>query len=280
MADITAVILTKNEEKNIRECIESVKSIVKRFIIVDGYSTDNTCEIAKEYGAEIYEFKHISYAADFTYGVKQAGNRTKWIFRLDADERLTSKGVEELDRLCRENENTDINGIIIRYKKFFLGKSLNYGAAAIKKLAVFKSGMGEIEDKLADEHIFIYSGRTYEMKNEALHYDFKNLSCWIERHNIYSTREMEDFYSKRTIVDSKKGQFSKADRRLTRLKAIYYKFPAGLRCRLYYWYRYYVKLGFLDGKEGKIYAFLQAYWYRYLVDAKIYERNKANSHIN
>lgn len=273
MADITAIVLTKNEEKNITDCLESVKGVVKHIIIVDGFSTDKTCEIAKSYGAEVFEFEHISYAADFTYGVKQAGMRTKWIFRLDADERLTPEGAAELEKICNENGNTDVNGIEIRYKKFFLGKSLNHGGASIKKLAVFKAGMGEIENKLADEHIFIYSGRTIEMRNEALHYDFKGLDSWTAKHNIYSTREMEDYLSKKTQVDSSKGNFSREDRIKTFFKQkVYYALPAGLRCKLYYWFRYYIQLGFLDGREGKIYAFLQAYWYRYLVDAKIYEK--------
>ena len=55
---------------------------------------------------------------------------------------------------------------------------------------------------------------------------------------------------------------------------VYYKLPIGMRSYLYYIYRYYFRLGFLDGQEGKIYAFLQAYWYRFLVDAKIYEHEK------
>ena len=281
MADITAIVLTLNEEKNIVKCLDSVKKIVKHIIVVDGFSSDKTCSIAESYGAEVYQIKHISYANDFMYGVKKAGLRTKWLFRLDADEQMTPKGADELERLCNENENTDVNGIEIVYQKFFLGKALKHGEASITKLAVFKAGMGQIEDKLADEHIYIYSGRTVKMKEKMLHYDFNSIEWWITQHNKYSTREMEDYFNHRTEVDGKKGVFSRKDKIKSFLKRrVYYSFPPGFRCKLYYIYRYYFRLGFLDGKEGKIYAFLLAYWYRYLVDAKIYEKQLQVNNLN
>ena len=109
------------------------------------------------------------------------------------------------------------------------------------------------------------------MKNDSLHHDYKDLSTWIDKHNKYSSREVEDYFSSFKEKDN-----IRALNKTARLKRfikfnIYYKLPMGTRAHLYYIYRYYFKLGFLDGKEGKIFAFMQAYWYRFLVDAKIYE---------
>jgi hypothetical protein len=122
-----------------------------------------------------------------------------------------------------------------------------------------------------DEHMTLDEGQSVEMKNDCLHQDFKSLYEWIDKHNKYSNREVLDYF------DSEKAQESSTLNKSARFKRrvkfkFYYKLPMGLRARLYYWYRYYFKLGFLDGREGKIFAFLQAYWYRFLVDAKIYEQ--------
>jgi hypothetical protein len=121
-----------------------------------------------------------------------------------------------------------------------------------------------------DEHIILSKGTTVEMRNDCLHFDFNNLEWWTKKHNWYSSRETVDYFENvKKTKDKSKLNFK------TWIKMnIYYKLPLGTRAHIYYLYRYYFKFGFLDGKEGKIYAFLQAYWYRYLVDAKIYECKK------
>ena len=109
-----------------------------------------------------------------------------------------------------------------------------------------------------------------QLKNDSYHKDYKNLSTWIDKHNKYSSREVSDYFD--SYKNNKSVNLNKSARfkRFIKFK-IYYKLPLGTRAHLYYFYRYYFKLGFLDGKEGKIFAFMQAYWYRFLVDAKIYE---------
>ena len=123
-----------------------------------------------------------------------------------------------------------------------------------------------------DEHIVLSQGRTVEVKNDSEHHDYKDLTYWINKHNWYASREVLD-YIQNTKTNQENGKELNTKAGIKRFIKfhIYYKLPMGMRAHLYYIYRYYMKLGFLDGKEGKIYAFLQAYWYRYLVDAKIYE---------
>lgn len=277
MADLTAIILTKNEEKNIEKCILSIRGVAKRIVVIDSYSTDTTVELANKLGAEVYKHEFENYSKQFRYGVEKAQIKTKWVLRFDADERLTEKSAAELEQLLTENENTDVNGIIVRFEVNFMGKRLRHGGIyPFRKLLVFKNGIGHIEDRYMDEHIVLEEGRAVEMHHDSEHHDYKDLTYFIEKHNKYASREMQDYFEQKTR--NKNDEACKLDFR-ARIKrkikyGIYYKLPMGMRAHLYYWYRYYFKLGFLDGKEGKIYAFMQAYWYRFLVDAKIYEHEK------
>lgn len=273
MLDLTTIILTYNEELNIAECIKSIKNISKRIVVIDSYSNDQTVEIAKKNGAEVYQNVFKNQAQQFKYGLEKLGIGTVWVLRMDADERLTPDSAEELKKTCEDNMETDINGIIVPFEVTFLGKKLKHGGIyPFKKLVAFKFGLAEIEERAMDEHIYLLNGKSVQLKNISLHLDYKDLTTWIDKHNKYSSREILDYFD-----DSKKKSKNKQLNLLAAIKRfakieIYYKLPMGIRAYFYYLYRYYIKLGFLDGKEGKIFAFLQAYWYRFLVDAKIYEK--------
>src|SRR5690606_19035126 len=113
-----------------------------------------------------------------------------------------------------------------------------------------------------------------EMNTVSKHHDYKDLSFWIDKHNWYATRAAKDYIEHvNTNEDISRLDFDSKLRRFVKYK-IYYKMPMRVRCWLYFIYRYVIRLGFLDGKEGFLYAFFQAYWYRLLVDAKIYEAQK------
>ena len=275
MLDLTAMILTFNEEKNIGACIDSIRPIAKRIVVVDSGSSDTTVEIAKSKGAEVFTHKWENYSKQYNWGIKNANIDSKWIFRIDADERLTEESAEEIERLCIENDSTDINGLIVRFTVSFMGRNLKHGGIyPFKKLLIYKADKGYMEDRNMDEHIILKEGRSVELKTDSLHYDFKDLSAWIDKHNKYSNREVLDYLAgyNQNVKTSGMSKGAKI-KRIIKFK-IYYRLPIGMRAHLYYLYRYYVRLGFLDGREGKIFAFMQAYWYRFLVDAKIYERDK------
>ncbi len=269
MADITAIILTRNEQDYIEECIESIRNVVKRVVVVDSFSEDKTVELAQKAGAEVYQHEFFNYAKQYMYAVEIADVKTTWILRIDADERLTEESAEELEKLCDENENTDVNGIVLRFYNMFMGRPMYHGGMyPWKKLSVYKTGKGNIEDRNMDEHIILDSGTTIDAKKDSKHLAFRGLTFFTNKCNWYSTREAMDYFEQ-IKVDKKNANFK------TRVKMkVYYKLPLGFRSWIYYVYRYYFRLGFLDGKEGKIFAFLHAYWYRYLVDAKIYEHQK------
>lgn len=270
-ADITAIILTRNEEVNIADCINSIKTTVKRIVVIDSFSEDATVQIAKALGAEVYQHHFENFAKQYMYGVETAKADTVWTLRIDADERLTPETAKELEQICKSNMDTHVTGIVLRFKKNFLGKDLYHGGVyPWKKMNCYKTAFGTIEDRMMDEHIVLRSGAVVEMKQDCLHFDFKTLEHWINKHNWYSSRETVDYFQNLDKPRPKEELNPKTWFKMN----VYYKLPSGIRAHIYYLYRYYIKLGFLDGKEGKIYAFLQAYWYRYLVDAKIYECKK------
>lgn len=275
MADITAIILTRNEENYIGDCIKSISGVVKRVIVIDSYSEDRTCQIAKELGAEVYKHEFINHSLQYQYAEKIARINTIWTFRIDADERLTEESAKELDMLCCMNENTDVNGIYLRFCNNFMGKFLKHGGVyPWRKLCVYKTGKGGIENRDMDEHLVIYEGKSIKAEKDSLHYAYRGLNFFINKFNWYSSKEAKAYFDDFT---ADKSNYSIK----TKIKIyVYYKLPIGIRSWLFFVYRYYFRLGFLDGKEGYIYAFLHAYWYRFLIDAKIYEHIKLHNKLD
>lgn len=275
MADLTTIILTFNEEKNIANSINSVKNLSKRIVVVDSYSTDKTVEIAKSLGVEVIQHPFENQAKQFIYAIDYLTINTQWIMRLDADEMISIDAVKEIEDICLTNKNTDINGIVVRFEVNFLGKKLRHGGIyPFRKMIVYKKDKGYMEDRAMDEHIVLKEGKSIELKHDSYHRDYKDLNAWIDKHNKYSSREVRDYFLN-TNLESKQLNKSAKIKRFIKFN-IYYKLPLGTRAHLYYLYRYYFKMGFLDGKEGKIFAFMQAYWYRFLVDAKIFEKKNNN----
>lgn len=270
--DMTAIVLTKNEEKNIANCLESIKDLVKRTVVVDSGSNDRTVEIAKSFGAEVFYHEWIHYARQFNWALDNVNITTKWVYRIDADEVVTPALKEEIEKECQVHADDDVNAFIMKFKIFFMGCFLTHGGVyPFYNVTIFKNGLGRYEDRAMGEHVVVPTGRLITLKNDCLHYDFKNLDAWIEKHNKYSAREVAD---RRALCENNDGLpelYGEAEKTKGLRDNLYYKLPMFLRAHLYFIYRYYFKLGFLDGKPGKIYAFLQAYWYRFLVDAKLYE---------
>lgn len=261
MEDITVIILTKNEEANIETCVKSAWQIAKRVIVVDSGSIDNTLEIAQDRGAETYFHEWQGHAKQFNWALDNCNLNTEWIFRLDADERISEELAKEIQqRLIKAN---GIDGFSMRWRVYFMNKWLKHGGTHKPYfLRLFRYGKGRVEEKLMDEHIIV-NGRVEQLDGDLIHYDYKGLDVWLSKHIWYSNLELEMIKTQSNFTGGNEAQKKK--------RGLYYQLPLFLRARLYFWYRYYVQLGFLDGKEGKIFCFLQAYWYRFLVDAKIYE---------
>ncbi|GKU31639.1 glycosyltransferase family 2 protein [Clostridium folliculivorans] len=276
MVDLTAIILTKNESKNIVDCLKSIKGFAKRAVVVDSGSTDDTIEIAKNLNANVYFHKFENYARQFNWAIDNTNIDTKWTLRLDADERLTPLLCKELEQLMEQHDNDDVNGITMEAWYYFLGRCIKHGGSKKRKLMVFKTGIGRIEDRKMDEHTILSTGRSVATKERFLHYDFRNIDYFISKMNWYATREMQDYFE--FLENTSQDKLNDKSIGETRKKkfGVYYRFPIFFRSWLLFIYFYIFKLGFLDGKEGFIYHYMYQRWYRCLVDAKIYEQLLTN----
>ena len=280
MLDISVIILTFNEEIHIKRCLDRISPFVKSVFIIDSFSTDKTLEIAREYGnVTILQNKWTNYATQFNWGLENADIKTKWILRLDADEYLTPDLIEELKEKLPSLEQ-DITGIVFPLRRVFLGRTIRRGMNQVKLLRLFKKSKARSEVRQMDEHIQVIEGRTVEFKNEFADDNLNNLSWWTQKHIGYAIREAADlldiefdFTNTSTSDDSK--QISEQAHQKRMMKHKYAKQPLFWRSFAYFCYRYFFKLGFLEGKEGFLWLFLQGWWYRTLVDAKVFEIKKA-----
>lgn len=278
MADITAIVMTKNESENIRDCLLSIKDLVDRIVVIDSGSTDDTVEIAKELGADIYynEFKY--YAQQFNWGLDNTNIDTEWVIRLDADERFPEKLCEEIKHNIEVNANTNVNGFTIEAWYYFMGKCLKRSVQK-RKLMVFRYGKGRIEDRKRDAHTILSEGVSIALKERFIHHDFKDLDNFIKKYNWYATREAQDYISYKQGRIEEEVNDAIINKRRQKKMNIYYRAPMFLRAGLWFIYNYIFRGGFLDGKEGFIYHVLSSFWYRYLVDAKIYEYQEKGKKI-
>ena len=273
MIDVTVVILTKNEETNLPDCLKSLEGFAKRVLIIDSESTDRTVEIARSYGADVFVHPFENYARQFNWALDNGGITTKWTFRLDADERLTPELIHELEELTCLHESDDVNGIVMEAWLYFMGRKIRHGCRNKRKLMLFKSGIGRIEDRKMDEHTILSCGTSVFAKNRFIHYDFKDMTHWINKMNWYATREMQDYFCFAGGQSSKIGSEDPTICATRKKKfGLYYRFPMFFRCWLLFLYNYIFRLGFLDGKEGFVYHYMYHRWYRTLVDAKILEQ--------
>ena len=275
--DITAIILTYNEELHLRRCLENVNQFAKKVYVIDSFSTDNTVGIAKSMGATVVQHKWPGNQAEqFNWALENIEIDTEWIFRLDADEYLLPELIEELQaKVPLLDEN--ITGITFKRRHIFLGRWMKRGTYPVMILRMFRTGKAVCEQRLMDEHIELLEGENITFEHDFVDENLNNLSWWAQKHVGYAVREaaeLLDIEYNITGNDSGERHLSENTQRKRQLKLKYAKKPLYWRSFAYFIYRYFFKFGFLEGKEGFLWSFMQGWWYRTLVDAKIFEIKK------
>jgi len=279
MSNLSIIILTYNEEQHIKRCIESLQLIAKDIFIVDSFSSDQTVKIAEQLGAKVYQRAWKNYADQFQWGLDNCPVDTEWVMRLDADEHLDEKMQVALQNTLSEAPEYT-SGYICNLRNVFLGRTIRFGGYdPLKLLRVWRYKRGRIESRWMDEHIVLSEGDTAPMLGEIIHNNLNNNEWWTEKHNQYANREMIDVISKRYGLFEMDTQIVKTDNKSAKTKRfikveIYNKLPSFVGPTLYFLFRYILCLGFLDGKEGFAYHFLQGFWYRCVVDIRIIEAEK------
>lgn len=281
---VSVIILTFNEEQHIERCIKSLLPFAKEIYLVDSFSTDKTVQIAESLGAKVFQNPWINYALQFQWGLDNCPITTEWVMRMDADEYILPELQDEiLDKM--ENLQADISGIYIKRRVYFKDKWIKHGSYyPTWLLRIWRYKDGHIEQRWMDEHIKLTKGETIQFENDLVDDNLNDLTWWTTKHNNYATREAVDIlniiheFIDYDEVDS--NFFGTQEERKRYLKKKYANLPLFTRPLIYFLWRYFIKLGFLDGKQGLIWHFLQGFWYRFLVDAKIYEIQKKAKDLN
>ncbi|MCH2320149.1 MAG: glycosyltransferase family 2 protein [SAR202 cluster bacterium] len=274
--DLTVVVLTLNEELNLPECLESLVLLHCPVYVVDSGSTDGTIEIARSWGAMVVEHPFENYGAQRNWSQENLPINTTWVLHIDADERLTPELGEEIISALN-TVKPDINGFLLRRRTVFLGKWIKHGGHYPSYHArLYRWGSGRCEDRLYDQH-YIVNGRVEKLLGDMID-TTPELLDWTLRHARWAKSEAQELLLDSRSSGRLKGRLfgSPIERRRWMRQIIYNKFPPLLRALLYFLVRYVLRFGFLDGKRGLVFHFLQGFWYRFQVDAYLLE-NYLNS---
>ena len=271
--DLSAIILTFNEELHIARCINSIKNVVDEIIVIDSYSTDNTLKICEELNVRVYQNKFISYGKQVNWVLKNVDIKSKWIFRVDADEYVQKNSLIEITDIISNKQN--ISGIIIQRKIKFLNKIINYGQTSPHHtLRIWKYGSGMYPDiDTVDDQVEV-EGNIYLSKAIIIDHNLESFTSWLTKQKNYAVREAYSYDKEKVnnkLLDKDLSKINKSNK-----YRIYYKLPIFIRPFILFIYSYFFKLGFLSGWQGLVFNFFQILLFRFLVDIKILMLSKKN----
>lgn len=279
--DLTVIILTKNEAIHIGRAMDNLNGLAKCVVVVDSFSTDATVAIAKTHGAVILQNKFINYAKQFQWALDNAKICTKWVMRLDADELIETDLRSQLEQQLPKLPD-EVVGINLKRKHIFMDRWVRHGGRyPLVLLRIWRNGNGRIEDRWMDEHMVVWGGRTITMDGGFADHNLNDITFFTTKHNAYATREALDVLIQRLnlaprdeALNTKSASAQAAIKRVLK-ESVYNRLPFTVSALLYFLWRYIFQLGFLDGRSGLVYHFLQGYWYRFLVGAKLLELERA-----
>jgi glycosyltransferase involved in cell wall biosynthesis len=271
----SVIILTFNSIDSLPATLASVNALTDDIYIVDSGSTDSTVAIAEAAGATVAHHPFENYGAQRNWAIDNLPTRYRWQLHLDADERLTPELKEEIAALPEEST---LSGYFLPRLLQFMGRVLHHGGMnPTWHMRLFLKGQGRCEAREYDQH-FICTGETQRLKRAMIDDIRMSLSEWTYRHNRWSDAEVREML----LQQGEAGLQGRIQGRMTGnpierkrfLRRFYTNAPVFTRPFALFFYRYFVCLGFLDGKEGFIFYVLQTFWFRFLVDAKIYESKR------
>jgi len=269
--DLTVVVLTLNEEENLPDCLDSVAGLECPTYVVDSGSTDRTVEIAEAHGIAVVEHPFENYGAQRNWSQANLGIDTEWVLHIDADERLTLELRDEIAEALTETD-PDIAGFLLRRRTVFLGKWIRHGGHYPSYHArLYRLDKGRCEDRLYDQH-YIVDGHVKKLSGDMID-TTPELGEWTVRHARWARAEAQELLLGREEEGRLQGRLfgTPIERRRWMRQSLYNRFPLFVRPLLYFIVRYIFRLGFLDGRRGLVFHFLQGFWYRFQVDAYVLE---------
>lgn len=252
MSRFAVVILTYNEEIHVERAIKSALLVSDDVYIVDSYSSDATKEICSRFPITFLENTFVSHGNQRRYCLNTPQIKNDWIFFLDADEYLDDELIEELRKL---NFRDEIVGYNIMRKFIFNNKWIKHGGYYPKYfLRLFDKTRARCEREI-NEHVEVV-GKVGFVNGNIVDHNLNSIFYWVEKHNIYSSKEATSYLTNRKGITAK--------------KRVFWKFPLWLQPHLYFVYRVFFRGGWRDGLTGVLYHFLHAYIMVGLTMVKIY----------
>ncbi|MEQ1895759.1 MAG: glycosyltransferase family 2 protein [Vicinamibacterales bacterium] len=275
---VSVVVLTFNEERNLGACLESVAGWAAGVFVVDSGSTDTTVAIARGHGARIVSNPFVTHARQWRWALETLPLTTEWVLALDADQQVTAQLRDEIADLVARG--TDANGGFVKRRQVFRGRWIKHGGYYPKYLLkLFRRAAVSVDDTELVDHHFTVRGRSLKLQGDVIE-DNRNeaeIATWIAKHNRYAVLQARQEVTGGASAMAPKpfALADSPDTRVRRMKQVWARLPLFVRPCLYFVYRYIVRLGFLDGREGFVFHVLQAFWYRLLVDINIAELRAA-----
>lgn len=269
MNQVSVLVLTKNEERDLPGCLKSV-SWSDDVVVFDSCSTDHTKDIAVDFGARVIERPFDNWASHQNWGLRNIPFRNPWVFYIDADERITPETAGEL-QVIAQNLNRKFVAYRIRRRDFFQGRQLRFVQTSPWYIRFFRPEFVHYE-RLVNP-VTLVDGDVGDLVHPLDHYPFsKGISHWISRHNSYSSLEAQQIIKNRKNQESfsLRHAFIERDfnRRRFHQKELFYRLPA--RPLIKFVLLYVLKGGFLDGQPGFTYAILQSI-YEFMIELKVQE---------
>lgn len=265
------VILTRNEEANLPHALASVAGWAAEVWVVDSHSTDRTADLAREAGAKVVAHEFTGYASQRTWALRSLPLGPEWALFLDADEAVTPELRAELARVLAAPP-AGVAGFSVKRRFIFLGRWLRHGGYyPVWILRLVRHRVARCEARGVDEDLIV-DGPVARLTHDLVHQDRRPIARWVERHARYAELAAVD------ILRGSSGELaphprsaSQAARARWWYELVYLRLPLGFRAVGFFLYRYVVRGGFLDGREGFIYHVMRGLWYRLLIDARIIE---------
>lgn len=268
----SVIILTFNSEATLPQTLASVQALTDDIHVVDSYSSDGTLKVARDFGAQVVQHPFESYGAQRNWAIDNLPCKYGWQLHLDADERLTPPLAAEIAALPESSSG----GFLLPRMMMFLGKMLKHGGMSPTwHLRLFPTGQGRCEDRKYDQHFYLLQGSATRLKGRMIDDVRMSLTEWTARHNRWADAEVEQQFAGAEGESVHPRFFGNAIERRRALRRYYSSAPLFVRPFVLFFYRFVLRLGFLDGIPGFIFWVLQTFWFRFLVDAKIYERRSA-----
>jgi len=275
-APIAAVVLTYNEEKNLPDCLAALAGWVQQLFVVDSGSTDRTVAIAREAGAVVVGHAFEHYGAQRNWAIDHLPIAAPWTLHIDADERVTPELRSSITAALASDESrpASVAGFLVSRRTMFMGRWIRHGGHyPAWHLRLMRTGAGRCEDRLYDQHFFV-SGAVQKLQGDLIDTLTPDVATFTARHLRWAALEAAEHDTPPDAAGRIRGRLAtdNAIEQRRWLRDWYARLPLFVRPTVYFLYRYFVRLGFLDGRAGLVFHVLQGFWFRFLVDTLILER--------